>query len=348
MSKSFDLKKEIDKYTSKISYDIFSPKKRNEIKQEYADHIEDEVYQLQLLGMNEKEAFYKACENMGDESKTRFLLAEIHNNKLQRFIVNKIRHLKSYFTSKRFFKTLLISSIVFFVTLIFYISHFSEIMDFAVRLVTFGDSPEFKQRIFTFIFVASLISILILILKSIIPVINYCIGRSICYIRLASFCLFHRCKFSIARIPFASFRGLNESGDIKIAVDGQIYIIHFIDVIMKYRREVTILNDGFYTVSKVLPDQLHAYGATLIDGESWYNLYVTSIKNHTWDGKRTKKLPNIATDNKDSHILIINPTPIAKSLVRKNGIETMKDGDTIANFTNYSFKGFIRLLKRIK
>jgi len=117
---------------------------------------------------------------------------------------------------------------------------------------------------------------------------------------------------------------------------------------MKYRREVTILNDGFYTVSKVLPNQLHAYGATLIDGESWYNLYVTSIKNHTWDGKRTKKLPNIATDNKDSHILIINPTPIAKSLVRKNGIETMKDGDTIANFTNYSFKGFIRLLKRIK
>ena len=74
MSKKFNLQTEIEKYVSKITMDIMSPRKKMQIKREYTDHLEDSIYRYKLLGFDEKEAFKKACENIGEIAKIRFLL----------------------------------------------------------------------------------------------------------------------------------------------------------------------------------------------------------------------------------------------------------------------------------
>ena len=111
---SFDLKREIEKYATSLTSDIFSPKKRAEIKREYAEHIEDAVYRYRLGGISDKDAFKQACEDIGEMAKVRCLLAEVHNNKLQLYIVDRIfRTLRKIFSNKRFLKGLLLFSVCF-------------------------------------------------------------------------------------------------------------------------------------------------------------------------------------------------------------------------------------------
>ena len=76
---NFDLKKNIDEVTAKICRGIASSKVRREIMQEYADHIEDEFYNLTLGGKSEAEAFRAACETLGPTENYREMLEEIHN-----------------------------------------------------------------------------------------------------------------------------------------------------------------------------------------------------------------------------------------------------------------------------
>ena len=87
---SFDLKREIEKYATALTSDIFSPKKRAEIKREYSDHIEDAVYRYKLSGMSERDAFKRAREDIGEMAKVKCLLAEVHNNKVQIFIIDNV------------------------------------------------------------------------------------------------------------------------------------------------------------------------------------------------------------------------------------------------------------------
>lgn len=76
---NFDLKRSIDAFTEILCRGISSPKVRREIAQEYAEHIEDEVYNLTLGGMSEEEAFCVACENLGPTENYRELLEDVHN-----------------------------------------------------------------------------------------------------------------------------------------------------------------------------------------------------------------------------------------------------------------------------
>ena len=112
MSQAFNLKNEIEKYTAQVTANIMSFRIKKQVKQEYADHIEDSVYRYMLLGFSEKEAFIKACEDMGDINKVKFLLSEIHNNKCQIFITNKMKKLRNCFTSKQFYKAVIITFII--------------------------------------------------------------------------------------------------------------------------------------------------------------------------------------------------------------------------------------------
>ena len=79
MSNGFNLNKAVERYAARIAGGVCSPRKRNRIKEEYAEHILDMVNEYQLGGMNEKEAFSRACEELGDESKMQGLLAAVHN-----------------------------------------------------------------------------------------------------------------------------------------------------------------------------------------------------------------------------------------------------------------------------
>ena len=50
---NFDLQKHIDGLSNEIVSDIFSKRKKENVKKEYAAHIEDNIFNNLLLGMNE-------------------------------------------------------------------------------------------------------------------------------------------------------------------------------------------------------------------------------------------------------------------------------------------------------
>ena len=75
----FNLREAIDRYASHLAHDITSRRRRAAVKQEYADHLEDAIYAYTLQGMEEKEAYHRACEDLGDASKVQTMLAVVHN-----------------------------------------------------------------------------------------------------------------------------------------------------------------------------------------------------------------------------------------------------------------------------
>ena len=75
----FILSDEIKRYANYLTYEIKSQKCRIEVRQEYIDHLEDAVYHYSLKGMAPREAFRKACEDLGDTSRIQTLLGAVHN-----------------------------------------------------------------------------------------------------------------------------------------------------------------------------------------------------------------------------------------------------------------------------
>lgn len=75
----FILKDEIFRFAHHLACDINSPKRRKEVEQEYAEHLEDAIYYHTLRGMTEEQAFRLACEEMGNTAHIQTLLATVHN-----------------------------------------------------------------------------------------------------------------------------------------------------------------------------------------------------------------------------------------------------------------------------
>lgn len=79
MAEKFGLRAEIERYALHLSHGIRSPKRRREVAEEYADHIEDLIRAHTVRGVPEGEAFRLAREELGDSLKISELEAAVHN-----------------------------------------------------------------------------------------------------------------------------------------------------------------------------------------------------------------------------------------------------------------------------
>ncbi len=87
MKDGFDREREIARYTQRITRSIRSRRRRKSVRQEYADHMEDMMTEYMLGGMSEEDAFSRAREELGDETKIEVLLQTVHNkDRLPRLI----------------------------------------------------------------------------------------------------------------------------------------------------------------------------------------------------------------------------------------------------------------------
>lgn len=75
----FCLKEAINRYSAHIAADVRSKKRRKAVAEEYAYHLEDAVYQGMLSGKSERDAFFAACDELGDPTKLQEMLACVHN-----------------------------------------------------------------------------------------------------------------------------------------------------------------------------------------------------------------------------------------------------------------------------
>lgn len=77
---SKEMQSRVRRYGAHLAIDIRDKKKRDAVKREYAEHLEDAIYYRMVhRGMSEEKAFDDACEELGNVAKIQALLAATHN-----------------------------------------------------------------------------------------------------------------------------------------------------------------------------------------------------------------------------------------------------------------------------
>lgn len=85
-AEEFTLKKEIDLCTAWIAHDIRSPRRRKQVREEYAAHLDDATYHHMMEGHSEEEAFLMAKNELGDAKNLQRTLGIVHNKATSKFL----------------------------------------------------------------------------------------------------------------------------------------------------------------------------------------------------------------------------------------------------------------------
>ena len=212
------------------------------------------------------------------------------------FLIEKIlSKIRAVFNRKRTYLVIMLALIFLLLTAFLAMVYPMCAEYIFIKIITlpygFFTSAEVRKRILSFAIFTIVFFATISLIKILISCISYFVLRVKSYCDILIFCMSHKCKFKIRRLPFSSLFGMNADGDIIITADKKTFRIHFMDVVLRYRREVVITENNQYIVSKTLPNKLRTYGATLIDGESWFNMYATVNRGYMWIGHKVKSFP---------------------------------------------------------
>ena len=312
---TFDLKKEIEKYASVLTADVFSSKKRAEIKREYAEHIEDAVYRYSFSGMTDKEAFKRACEDMGEVAKVRGLLADVHNNKLQLFIVERIlSKVRRVVTSRRFVRGLLLFAIGFCVAF--------AILFYALISVIGGDSfvrgtIEFLSRfaLFMLTFIPLVIFVVVLFilfsfLSLMYPHLRMLLERCTRYLSLFFWSLFHGYSYRIKKLKFCNSYKIDASPNVIIKKNGNSYGVHFIDIPRGHKKVFLIIDSSEYRIYNTEKERGYSFirnNYYMMENEDIPKVFRGANRIMDEDDYKTYKIPEFSTSDGMEHIILIFP-----------------------------------------
>ena len=335
MAKSkFDLKSEIEKLANNLTSDIFSPKKRAEIKREYIEHIEDAVYRYKISGMEEKEAFKKASEDIGDASKTRFLLSGVHNNKFQLFIVDRIlRKIRNLFTNVRFLRALLLFAIGFCVVFAF--------LFYVLISVIGGDSfvrgtVEFLSRLAIALsnFVPLVLGVVVLFL--LLPILSLvylplCILFERCtrYFSLFFWSLFRGYSYRIKKLKFCNSYKIDASPNVIIKKKGKSYALHFIDLPRGHKKVFLVMNSSEYRIYNTEKEKGYSFirnNYYMMENEDIPKIFRGANRIMDEESYVTYNIPRLSDSENTEHIVLIFPNfAYAKYMLENKLIDIGRD-----------------------
>ncbi len=312
---SFDLKREIEKYATALTSDIFSPKKRAEIKREYAEHIEDAVYRYRLGGMSDKDAFKQACEDIGEMAKVKCLLADVHNNKLQLFIVEGfLSKVRRVITSRRFLRGLLLFAIGFCVVFAF--------LFYALISAIGGDSfvrgtVEFLSRfaLFMLTFIPLVIFVVVFyflfsLLSLIYPHLRMFLERCTRYISLFFWSLFHGYSYRIKKLKFCNSYKIDASPNIIIKKNGKLYGLHFLDIPRGHKKVFLIIDPSEYRIYNTEKERGYSFirnNYYMMENEDIPKVFRGANRIMDEESYKTYKMPKFSETDEIEHIVLIFP-----------------------------------------
>ncbi len=189
------------------------------------------------------------------------------------------------------------------------------------------------------------ISILLLFCIA-LPVTLFIIKVVSAYISLYSICLFSNYKFKINGIKRSS-----EDGEITIKTHDGTLCLHFINVIFKFRRAITIPNPQEYVITPLVPKRISKQGqgiggANMSSGNGNRNALIRSTQYAlSQSNDNSKPLPEIQNDDGRKHILLIPNIPSETNCVVNNIVVPLSSGQTIGDFTYYSLTHLKKGLK---
>lgn len=177
-----------------------------------------------------------------------------------------------------------------------------------------------------------------------IPFIIYFLRRLSIYFSLFMLCLRKKYKLKIRRFPFASlFAKIKEKEDIAVVTPETTYCIHFVDILIKFRRQLTIIENNKYCITKVVPDKLSRQGTGIFEGNVT-SRYVHTLSSHSLEDGKLKDLPTFSLEDGVTHIVMAIPNPVAVNISKNNRTEKLYNGTNCGNFEYYSLKSFLTLL----
>ncbi len=239
----------------------------------------------------------------------------------------------------------LLIAVVFIITILIFVPEILIWLGLAFRRVVQVFSIVFIERWREWLIVITLFAAIILLVLFIAPILKFCFGRLWIYISIRYVCKQKNIRIKNARHILCPSKSLSTKKHIEITSPDKVYHIHFLNIIFASRREV-FFHKTKYFVAHTSPSKLSARGATLVDGESWFDLSATVVSEHSIDSTKINILPYSDPETSDKHIIIIHSKPAEIHIINDSKSEVAYNGSCINdNLYYYTFDGFKKHLK---
>ncbi len=184
-----------------------------------------------------------------------------------------------------------------------------------------------------------------------LPIIIYLIKVISAYLSLYNICLFSDHKIKINSIPFLPSKRSGQDGEITVKTKDGTLCLHFINMIFKYHRAITIPNSQEYVITPLVQKKISKQGqgiggANMSSGNGNRNALIRSTQ-YTLSRKhdKAKRLPEIQSGDGRKHILLIPNMPSEANCVINNVTVPLSSGQKIGVFTFYSLNHLKKGLK---
>lgn len=317
----FNLKDEIEAYATHITHDIKPVKKRNLIKEEYIAHLEDSIYRHVLQGVDEKTAFKKACDELGDVEKMQRMLSIAHQrDKISSFLLPIIY---------------CISLVVILLPVLLS----KRKLDYTLE--------QWLNVISVFVAVGLLCSIF----KRSYKYVRAFLKRRSLIKRIKRICKIKKLQLSYNVKFYTSIFGKSHEPEVTVVSAEQIYKIKMFACLK--RKDIYTLTspNSFFTTNNVKPILVgYHYPTMAITKSRDSKLYLSPFyKSRDTYVKDIEITPEIEAENDTDirNILCINPIAAKMEVVRTNRAEEVFDGDEFKGYTVYSGNALCELLKAL-
>ncbi len=307
----FDVNREIDYFVRNVCGGIRSKNKREAAREEIREHFEDAIYSKTLRGMSREKAFREACEDFGDPSKVKVMLA-LSNNRF----------------SPEFFNEIILFLARAFLAYIVY---------YWVRGLVFLASADFVWYYY-------IPGILVLFGFQPFRYLGLFCSRLKFIAKLKKFAKEKNCKIELLSDPFLSLFKSSDICDIVMKANGGCVCIKLL-MFPKRTESLRFLDETLYSVTTP-----HSVGARFVNRNPHMtmNQVVTPNLGFTTAKLRAYSfcLPlELEEEGNIKKVMIVDRLPREMTYVKGSGIEYVDLGALVFGFSVHSVKSFLKTLK---
>ena len=322
-SEAFDLEESIIRYSNHIAADIKSKKRRRAVAEEYAAHIEDAVYHKMLGGASERDAFFAACEDLGEPMKIQEMLACVHNR----------APLPSYV------RWLVLGALIATIATLYFLI----------------ENTVFRAWVLLF-FQLTLLGIAIWAAHLVYRAFRAFRRRRETLAKLRRFAENHNLDFAVSGSGYAGAFHPTSRADVTIDTPDTRYILTLWGTVHA-RRHLHLTDIGLYMHSQVFGyanvfTRVHSFFmpgfyTALPKGLSYFSMFHTEL---TDTPRGTRLLPKVdwaskeIKGKKNVRIILLSPVPFKTSLLLSGREQEALDGDAFLDTFVYSTVGFLSYL----
>ncbi len=307
----FDISREIDYFVRNVCGGIRSKQKREAASDEIREHFEDSIYSKTLRGMNREKAFRESCEEFGDPSKIKVMLA-LSNNRF----------------SPEFFNEIILFLVRAFLAYIVY---------YWVRGLVFLASADFVWYYY-------IPGILVLFGFQPFRYFSLLCSRLKFIAKLKKLAKEKNTKIELLSDPLLSLFKSSDICDIVMKANGECVCIKLLEF-PKRTESLRFLDETLYSVTS-----FHSGGARFVDRNPHMRMNRVTTPNLGFTTSKLRAysfcLPlELEEEGNVKKIMIVDRLPREITYVKGSRIEYVDLGASVFGFRVHSIKSFLKTVK---